>query len=199
MALTPSTMLPLGTKAPYFHLPNVDGRMISLDEFKSAPALLVAFICNHCPYVKHVASAFSQMARDYQTKGVAVVGINSNNPATHPGDSPEQMVHEAHDRGYTFPYLFDESQEVAKSYHAACTPDFYVFDKNRKLVYRGQMDDSRPDSGIPVTGHDLRAALDAVLADQPVPKKQKPSIGCNIKWKAGKEPAYFGHAKVGAR
>ena len=126
----------------------------------------------------------AQLARDYQTKGVAVVGINSNNPATHPDDSPEQMVHEAHNRGYTFPYLFDESQEVAKSYHAACTPDFYVFDKNRKLVYRGQMDDSRPDSGIPVTGHDLRAALDAVLADQPVPKKQKPSIGCNIKWKA---------------
>ena len=158
MALTPSTMLPLGTKAPAFKLRNVDGQMVSLDDFKSAPALLVIFMCNHCPYVKHVAAGLAQLARDYQAKGVAVVGISSNNPATHPADSPEQMVHEAENRGYTFPYLFDETQEVAKAYQAACTPDFYVFDKEQKLVYRGQMDDSRPDSGIPVTGRDLRGA-----------------------------------------
>ncbi len=196
MAVTPSTMLPLGTKAPYFHLLNVDGRMVSLDEFKSAPALLVIFMCNHCPYVKHVAAGVAQLARDYQPKGVAVVGINSNNPVSHPGDSPEQMVHEHQQRGYTFPYLFDDTQEVAKAYKAACTPDFYLFDADRKLVYRGQMDDSRPDSGIPVTGRDLRAALDAVLNSQPVPQKQKPSIGCNIKWRPGREPDYFGQIKA---
>ncbi len=157
MARTPSTMLPLGTKAPYFHLPNVDGRMVSIDDFRSSQALLVAFICNHCPFVKHVAPAFAQLAQYYQGKGVAVVAINSNDASTHPGDSPEQMVHEAENRGYTFPYLYDDAQEVAKSYKAACTPDFFLFDKDRKLVYRGQMDDSRPDSGIPVTGRDLRA------------------------------------------
>jgi peroxiredoxin len=196
MALTPSTMLPLGTKAPAFKLTNVDGRTVSLDDFKSAPALLVIFMCNHCPFVKHVAEGLAQLARDYQAKGVAVVGINSNNPITHPGDSPEQMVHEVESRGYTFPYLFDETQAVAKAYRAACTPDFYVFDKDRKLVYRGQMDDSRPDSGILVTGRDLRAALDAVLAGKMPSEKQKPSIGCNIKWKAGNEPEYFGHVKV---
>ena len=196
MALTPSTMLPLGTKAPAFKLRNVDGQMVSLDDFKSAPALLVIFMCNHCPFVKHVAAGLAQLARDYQAKGVAVVGISSNNPATHPADSPEQMVHEAENRGYTFPYLFDETQEVAKAYQAACTPDFYVFDKEQQLVYRGQMDDSRPDSGIPVTGRDLRAALDALLAGKPVAEKQKPSIGCNIKWRAGNEPSYFGHVKV---
>jgi peroxiredoxin len=196
MALTPSTMLPLGTKAPPFRLMNVDGRMVSLDDFKSAPAFLVIFMCNHCPFVKHVADGLAQLARDYQAKGAVVVGISSNNPVTHPADSPEQMVHEAENRGYTFPYLFDETQEVAKAYRAACTPDFYVFDKDRKLVYRGQMDDSRPDSGIPVTGRDLRAALDAVLAGKAPNEKQKPSIGCNIKWKAGSEPEYFGHVKV---
>jgi peroxiredoxin len=196
MALTPSTMLPLGTKAPAFHLQNVDGRMVSLGDFKSAPALLVIFMCNHCPFVKHVADGLAQLAREYQAKGVAVVGISSNNPATHPADSPEQMVHEAENRGYTFPYLFDETQEVAKAYQAACTPDFYVFDKNQRLVYRGQMDDSRPDSGIPVTGRDLRAALDATLTGKPAAEKQKPSIGCNIKWIAGREPSYFGHVKV---
>jgi peroxiredoxin len=189
-------MLPLGTKAPAFKLRNVDGQMVSLDDFKSAPALLVIFMCNHCPFVKHVAAGLAQLAREYQAKGVAVVGISSNNPATHPADSPEQMVHEAENRGYTFPYLFDETQEVAKAYQAACTPDFYVFDKEQKLVYRGQMDDSRPDSGIPVTGRDLRAALDATLAGKPVVEKQKPSIGCNIKWRAGNEPSYFGHVKV---
>jgi len=196
MALTPSTMLPLGTKAPPFRLPNVDGRMVSLDDFKSAPALLVAFICNHCPFVKHVASGFAQLAREYQAKGAAIVAINSNDPVGYPADSPEQMVHEVENRGYTFPYLFDETQAVATTYRAACTPDFYVFDKDRKLAYRGQLDDSRPDSGLPVTGKDLRAALDAVLAGKPVSEKQRPSIGCNIKWKKGNEPEYFGHIKV---
>ena len=191
MVLTPSTMLPLGTKAPDFSLPNVDGSTVSLKDFKGAPALLVVFMCNHCPFVKHVAEGLAQLARDYQARGVAVVGISSNNVATHPADSPEQMVAEAEMRGYTFPYLYDETQDVAKAYRAACTPDFYVFDKDQKLAYRGQMDSSRPDSGIPVTGSDLRAALDAVLAGKPAPKEQKPSIGCNIKWKAGSEPDYF--------
>ena len=191
MVLTPSTMLPLGTIAPDFELPNIDGKMVSLADFKKAPALLVIFMCNHCPYVKHVADALAQLAREYQAKGAAVVGISSNNVASHPGDSPEQMVAEAENRGYTFPYLYDETQEVAKAYRAACTPDFYVFDGKQKLVYRGQMDDSRPDSGKPVTGRDLRAALDSVLAGKPVAADQKNSIGCNIKWKPGNEPAYF--------
>ena len=194
MALTPSTMtMPLGAKAPAFSLPNVDGRTVSLADFAGAPATVVMFICNHCPYVKHVAAGLAQFGRDYQPRKVAIVGINSNDVATHPGDSPDQMVHEAESRGYTFPYLFDETQEVAKAYHAACTPDFFLFDKDQKLVYRGQLDASRPDSGIPVTGKDLRAAVDAVLAGKPVPADQKPSIGCNIKWRAGNEPRYFGH------
>lgn len=195
MARTPSTMLPLGTPAPAFCLPNVDGRMVSSDDFAAAPALLVAFFCNHCPFVKHVADAFAQLARDYQAKGVAVVAISSNDVANYPADSPEQMVHEAETRGYTFPYLYDETQSVAKAYRAACTPDFYLFDKEHKLAYRGQMDDSRPDSGIPVTGKDLRTAMDAVLAGKPAPEQQKPSIGCNIKWKTGQEPDYYGHFK----
>jgi peroxiredoxin len=186
-------MLTLGTTAPDFSLPNVDGRTVSLADFKAAPALLVAFICNHCPFVKHIADGLAELAREYQAKGAAVVAINSNDARNYPADSPEQMVHEAENRGYTFPYLYDEDQSVAKAYRAACTPDFYVFDKNQQLVYRGQMDSSRPDSGIPVTGKDLRAALDAVLAGKPVPADQKPSIGCNIKWKAGNEPDYFGH------
>lgn len=196
MARTPSTMLPLGTAAPAFNLPNVDGQMVSLDDFKSAPALVVAFLCNHCPFVKHIADPFAQFAREYQAQGVAVVAISSNDVANYPADSPEQMVHEAETRGYTFPYLYDETQEVAKAYRAACTPDFYLFDKNHKLVYRGQMDDSRPDSGIPVTGKDLRAALDALLAGKSIADQQKPSIGCNIKWKVGHEPDYYGHVKA---
>lgn len=191
MVLTPSTMLPLGTKAPDFSLPNVDGRTVSLSDFSGAPALLVVFMCNHCPYVKHIAPELSKLAREYQAKGAAVVGINANDVASHPDDSPDQMVHEAQSREYTFPYLFDDTQRVARAYKAACTPDFYVFDKNQKLVYRGQMDSSRPDSGVPLTGKDLRAALDAVLAGKPVPADQKPSIGCNIKWKRGNEPDYF--------
>jgi peroxiredoxin len=188
-------MLPLGTKAPDFSLSNVDGQIVSLVDFTGAPALLVIFLCNHCPYVKHVAAGVAELARDYQGRGVAVVGINSNDAAGYPADSPEQMVHEVENRGYTFPYLYDETQEVAKAYRAACTPDFFVFDKNQKLAYRGQMDSSRPDSGIPVTGVDLRAALDAVLAGEPAPTEQKPSIGCNIKWRAGNAPDYFGHVK----
>jgi peroxiredoxin len=191
VVLTPSTMLPLGTKAPGFSLPNVDGKTVSLADFAGAPAYLIVFMCNHCPYVKHVAPELARLAREYQAKKVAVIGISSNDVATHPSDSPEQMVHEVESREYTFPYLYDESQKVAQAYKAACTPDFYVFDKNQKLAYRGQMDASRPDSGIPVTGKDLRAALDAVLAGQAPAADQKPSIGCNIKWKAGNEPAYF--------
>ena len=191
MVLTPSTMLPLGTQAPSFELPNVDGSTVRLADFRGAPAALVIFMCNHCPFVKHVAAGLADLAREYQARGVAVVGISSNDVTSHPADSPEQMVAEVEQRGYTFPYLYDETQEVAKAYRAACTPDFYVFDKDQKLVYRGQMDASRPDSGIPVTGQDLRAALDAVLAGKKVPEPQKPSIGCNIKWKAGSEPDYF--------
>jgi len=192
MVKTASTMLPLGTKAPEFTLPNVDGRLVSLADFEGAPALLVVFMCNHCPYVIHVADGLARLAHEYQQRGVAVVGINSNDVSTHPADSPERMVAEAEDRGYTFPYLYDDTQEVAAAYRAACTPDFFLFDKNQKLVYRGQMDSSRPQSGIPVTGQDLRTALDAVLSGKPVPAEQKPSLGCNIKWKAGQEPEYFG-------
>jgi len=195
MVLTPSTMLPLGTRAPDFSLPNVDGSTVSRSDFAGHPALLVIFLCNHCPYVKHVAAGVAQLARDYQDRGVAVVGISSNDAANYPADSPEQMIHEVENRGYTFPYLYDETQEVAKAYRAACTPDFFVFDRDQKLVYRGQMDSSRPDSGIPVTGADLRAALDAVLAGKPLPADQKPSIGCNIKWRPGNAPDYFGHVK----
>jgi peroxiredoxin len=191
MVLTPSTMLPLGTKAPNFSLPNVDGTTVSLADFAGAKALLVIFMCNHCPYVIHVAPELAKLAKEYQDKGVAVVGINSNDAASHPADSPEQMVHEVETRGYTFPYLYDEGQEAAKAYHAACTPDFYVFDKNHQLAYRGQMDASRPNSGVPLTGQDLRAALDAVLTGKPASSNQKPSIGCNIKWKPGGEPDYF--------
>lgn len=192
MALTPSTMLPLGTKAPDFSLMNVDGRTVSLGDLADAPALMVIFMCNHCPYVKHLADALARFSAEYMAKGVAVVGINSNDVANYPADSPEQMVAEADERGYQFPYLYDETQEVAKAYRAACTPDFYLFDGDRRLVYRGQFDASRPDSGIPITGNDLREAIDAVLAGKKPPAEQKPSIGCNIKWKRGNEPDYFG-------
>jgi peroxiredoxin len=192
MVKTASTMLPLGTKAPDFSLMNVDATTVSLSDFAGAPALLVIFMCNHCPFVIHVADALAQLAQEYQSRGVAVVGISANDVSSHPADSPEQMVAEAEERGYTFPYLYDETQEVAKAYHAACTPDFFLFDGAQRLVYRGQMDSSRPNSGIPVTGKDLRAALDSVLAGKPVSDDQMPSIGCNIKWKAGSEPEYFG-------
>ena len=192
MARTPSTMLPLGTPAPDFKLMNVDGREVSRDDSADAPALLVIFMCNHCPFVIHVADELAKLTREYMGRGVAVVGINSNDASKYPADSPERMVAEAENRGYPFPYLYDETQEVAKAYRAACTPDFFLFDGERRLVYRGQMDDSRPDSGIPVTGKDLRLALDAVLAGEEMPKEQRPSLGCNIKWKAGNEPDYFG-------
>ena len=194
MVQTASTMLPLGTKAPLFSLINVDGRTVSLSSFDGADAYLVMFICNHCPFVKHVAPELAKLGAEYRRKNVAVVAISSNDVSTHPQDSPEQMVHEAEERGYVFPYLYDEDQAVAKAYHAACTPDFYVFDKHRNLVYRGQLDDSRPGNGVPVTGKDLRAALDAALAGQPQPAGQKPSIGCNIKWKEA--PDYFNPAGV---
>ncbi len=192
MVKTASTMLELGTPAPHFALPDTSGKIVSLDDFADAPALLVIFLCNHCPYVKHVADGLAQLVREYQERGVAVVGINANDVANYPDDSPENMAAEAGRRGYTFPYLFDETQEVAKAYRAACTPDFYVFDGQRRLAYRGQMDDSRPENGLPVTGADLRAALDAVLAGRPVPEPHRPSLGCNIKWKADNEPDYFG-------
>ena len=191
MALTPSTMLALGTSAPDFKLSDTNGKMVSLADFKSAPALLVLFICNHCPYVKHIRVGLAQLARDYAPKGVGIVGISSNDAANYPDDSPARMKEEAKSAAYLFPYLYDETQAVAKAYRAACTPDIYLFDKNQKLVYRGQMDDSRPSNGQPVTGKDLRAALDAVLAGQPVSPNQKASVGCNIKWKAGNEPDYF--------
>jgi len=192
MALTPSTMLPLGSKAPGFRLPDTDGAEVSLDDFRDAPALLVIFLCNHCPYVKHVRYDLVELGRDYQAKGVAVVGISSNDATAYPADGPDLMAIEKADVGYTFPYLYDESQDVAKAYEAACTPDFYVFDADRSLVYRGQLDASRPGSGTPVTGADLRSALDAVLAGRPVAAEQRPSMGCNIKWKPGTASAYFG-------
>src|SRR5690606_3866415 len=163
-------------------------------DFKSAKALVVMFICNHCPFVKHLADDLAAFGRECQEKGAAVVAINSNDVASHPEDSPEQMIHEAENRGYTFPYLYDETQAVAKAYKAACTPDFFVFDADQKLVYSGQFDDSRPGNGKPITGADLRAAVDAVLAGKSVPEPQKPSIGCNIKWVAGAEPDYFNPA-----
>lgn len=191
MVRTPSTMLALGTSAPDFSLVNVDGRTLSLADVAGSRGTVVMFICNHCPFVKHVADQLAALGHDYLPQGIGVVAISSNDVATHPADSPEQMVRESEERGYVFPYLFDETQAVAKAYHAACTPDFYLFDGDNHLVYRGQLDDSRPDSGIPVTGADLRRAIDAVLAGTPVPEPQKPSIGCNIKWKPGNEPVYF--------
>lgn len=191
MAETPSTMVPLGMKAPPFQLPDAQGKLVSIDDFKDAPALLVVFLCNHCPFVKHIRSHFAQLAREYQDRGVAIVGINSNDVESYPEDRPEKMAEEIRAVGYTFPYLYDETQQVAKAYRAACTPDFYLFDRDRRLVYRGQMDDSRPGNARPVTGADLRAALDAVLEGRPLPEEQKPSVGCNIKWKRGNEPDYF--------
>jgi len=191
MALTPSTMLRLGTTAPDFKLPDTDGKTVSLADFKDKAALLVLFICNHCPYVKHIRTGLVDLARDYQSRSVAIVGINSNDVANYPDDSPVRMKEEVRTAPYTFPYLYDESQAVAKAYRAACTPDLYLFDKKRKLVYRGQFDGSRPGNGIPLTGKDLRTALDALLAGKPVSPNQKASIGCNIKWKAGNEPEYF--------
>jgi peroxiredoxin len=192
MVKTASTMLPLGTPAPHFKLPNpVTGSELAIEELQDAPALLVIFMCNHCPFVIHLRSALASFAKEYQPRGLAIVGISSNDVGEYPQDGPDAMRAEHQAAGYTFPYLYDETQEVAKAYGAACTPDFFLFDRDRKLVYRGQFDDSRPKSDIPVTGADLRAACDAVLAGQAVPDDQSPSIGCNIKWRAGNEPTYF--------
>lgn len=193
MARTESTMLDLGTQAPDFELPEPKtGRTISLESFNDAPALLVIFMCNHCPYVKHIGSELAKFAQEYRPKGLAMVGINANDVQNYPDDSPEKMVEEVEVQGYAFPYLYDESQKVAKAYKAACTPDFFLFDKSRKLVYRGQFDDSRPGNNLPVTGKDLSAAVDAVLSNQSLPSEQRPSVGCNIKWKRGNEPDYLG-------
>jgi len=192
MVMTASTMLPLGTEAPPFALPDTAGQTISISDFDNADVLLVVFMCNHCPFVKHIIDDFVALAGEYQGKGVAVVGINSNDVDGYPEDRPELMAKLAKEKGLTFPYLYDATQEVAKAYCAACTPDFYVFDRDRRLAYRGQMDESRPGNNRPVTGSDLRAALDAVLAGQDPADEQRPSIGCNIKWKAGNEPDYFG-------
>ena len=189
--MTASTMLDLGTTAPDFSLPDTRGRTVSLHDFDDAKALLVVFMCNHCPYVKHILDGLLKLAKEYRSKGVAVVGINSNDVDSYPDDHPEKMTEIVKQKGFPFPYLYDATQEVAKSYRAACTPDLFLFDKDRKLVYRGQMDDSRPSTNVPVTGADLRAALDAVLEDRPVPQEQRPSMGCNIKWKPGNEPDYF--------
>jgi peroxiredoxin len=191
MVRTPSTMLPLGTIAPDFELVNVDGRMVDYATAAGPQGTVVMFICNHCPFVKHVADQLATLGRESMPRGIGFVAISSNDVSNFPADSPEQMVAEAEERGYVFPYLYDETQEVAKDYHAACTPDFYLFDADRKLVYRGQLDPSRPGSDVPVTGKDLRAAIDGLLAGRPPLAEQVPSLGCNIKWKAGNEPPYF--------
>ena len=184
MALTPSKMIPLGTKAPDFRLPDaVSGKQFSLVELKSDKATVIMFICNHCPYVKHVQNGLVELANDYASKGVSFIAINSNDVKNYPDDSPENMKKVAQKMGYPFPYLFDDSQQVARSYDAACTPDFYIFDKNMKLMYRGQMDDSRPGNGKPVTGSDIRQALDSILDGRVISDEQIPSMGCNIKWK----------------
>jgi peroxiredoxin len=191
MPATPSTMLPLGTIAPSFRLPDPAGRAVSSDDLADRPALLVMFLSNHCPYVRHVGEEIVRVGDEYRARGVAVVAICSNDVALYPDDSPERMAEVAAAMGATFPYLYDETQAVAKAYRAACTPDFFLFDAVRRLVYRGQLDGARPSNDVPVTGADLRAALDAVLAGRPVPEPQLASLGCNIKWKPGNEPDYF--------
>lgn len=189
MSAVESQMLPLGTEAPAFSLPNPDGKHHSL--VPGANAYLVMFICNHCPFVKHVREQLARIGDDYAARGVAIYAINSNDVDKYPGDNPANMKIEAEAWGYSFPYLFDQSQDVAKTYRAACTPDFFVFDARRKLTYRGQLDDSRPSNNLPVDGHDLRAALDATLESRPPNEEQRPSIGCNIKWRPGNEPDYY--------
>jgi len=190
MALKLSTMLPLGTQAPNFRLLDPSGKEYSLDDFQDAQCYLIAFMCNHCPYVKHVRNELARLGKEYQDRGLAMIGINSNNIETHPQDSPEMMAKEIQAVGYTFPYLFDESQATALAYTAPCTPDFFLFDQDRKLIYRGQLDSSRPDSGQPATGKDIREALDCALTGKAISTDQKPSQGCNIKWKPGNEPSY---------
>jgi len=193
MALTASTMLPLGTKAPDFQLLDVvSGKMISLSTFAGKKALLVMFICKHCPFVKHVQKELAQIGKDYVNRDLGIVAISSNDVNNYPDDAPEQLKAMAQELAFTFPLCYDESQEIAKAYTAACTPDFFLFNADQRLVYRGQLDDSRPSNGKPVTGKDLRAALEAVLAEQHVNSEQKPSVGCNIKWKPSNEPSYYG-------
>ena len=191
MVRTPSTMVDLATKAPTFLLPDPSGKMHALDDRPDAKAYLVMFICNHCPFVIHLKDALAQFGRDYANRGLAIYAINSNDVANYPADAPDKMAEMARDTGFNFPYLFDETQEVAKAYKAACTPDFFLYDGSQSLVYRGQFDDSRPGNGKPIDGKDLRNAADAVLNDAPVSPDQKHSIGCNIKWKPGQEPNYF--------
>jgi peroxiredoxin len=187
-----SQMMLLGTKAPDFELTDaVSGRTVSIGDFAGKSGLLVMFICNHCPYVQHVRDELARLGRDYQDSDLAIVAISSNDIAAYPSDSPEAMKTEAETYGYVFPYLFDESQSVAASYAAMCTPDFFLFDDDRSLVYRGRLDGSRPGTDVPVTGEDLRAAIEATLASEPAPDEQHPSMGCSIKWKPGNAPAYF--------
>ncbi len=193
MARTPSQMIDLGTEAPNFELPDVvSGKTIGLDDFPDAKGFMIAFICNHCPFVQLIRHELARYGREYTEKGIAVIAINSNDIAAHPEDGPDAMRDDARRFGYAFPYCLDEDQSVAKEYQAACTPDLYLFDADRKLVYRGQFDGSRPGNDVPVTGEDLRAATDALLAGQSIPADQKASLGCNIKWRPGNEPAYFG-------
>lgn len=193
MVKTPSTMLPLGTELPHFELPEpAGGRIVSSADLDTDRGLLVAFLCNHCPFVKHIADPFADFAQEYGERGLAVVAVMSNDVASHPGDRPEKMAEEVRTRGYTFPYLYDETQEVAKAFRAACTPDFFLFDGDGRLAYRGQFDASRPGNDVPVTGEDLRAAADAVLEGASPDEDQVPSVGCNIKWKEGNAPAWFG-------
>ena len=190
MVKTASTMISLGTQAPDFCLINVDGKYVSRSNFTGKP-LLVVFMCNHCPFVVHIRKTLQEFATEYQVKGLAIVGISSNDVVAYPQDGPDKMQDEARNAAYTFPYLFDITQEVAKAYHAACTPDIFLFDRHHGLAYRGQFDSSRPGNGQPVTGADLRVAANAILASNAVPGDQRPSIGCNIKWKSGSEPEYF--------
>ena len=188
----PSTMLALGTKAPEFELPDVvTGLPVGIRDFDGKRALLVMFICRHCPYVRHVRGELARLGRDFAESDLAIVAISSNDPAEYPEDAPESLAEDARQAGYAFPYLFDETQEIARAYTAACTPDFFLFDEHLDLVYRGQLDDSRPSNGVPVTGKDLRAAIDAVLTGETPSAEQRPSIGCNIKWRAGNQPEYF--------
>ncbi|ACK68164.1 alkyl hydroperoxide reductase/ Thiol specific antioxidant/ Mal allergen [Rippkaea orientalis PCC 8801] len=193
MVLTPSTMLPLGTKAPNFQLPDVvSEKTISLETFANKKAILVMFICQHCPFVKHIQTQLAKLGHDYVDKGLGIVAISANDVANYPDDSPSNLKKMAQELGFNFPVCYDESQEIAKAYTAACTPDFFLFDGDYQLVYRGQLDDSRPGNNIPVTGKDLRIAIDAILGGNSITIEQKPSIGCNIKWKAGNEPPYYG-------
>lgn len=193
MVRTASTMLPLGTTAPDFSLTDVvSGDALSLASFKGKKGLLVMFICQHCPFVKHIEDQLGQIGQDYIPSGMAILAVSANSIETHPQDDPDNMRQQVQRANFNFPYAYDATQEVAKSYTAACTPDFFLFDSDFKLVYRGQLDDSRPGNDVPVTGSDLRAALDKVIAGAAMPEEQKPSIGCNIKWIPGKEPAYFG-------